>query len=158
MPPEGGEISIDEVRTLVSMISDFIPIHWLSMDRYQSASTLQYFRSKGVGTSIISVDRSPEPYIETKFAVKESRVLMARHLVIEEEMPLLDQDNITGRVDHPETGSKDVSDALAGALFNLSTKRSSHRKKGEPKVLPLSIPIVNKAKSTRPTSGRPSLY
>ena len=161
VPPKGGEIELHVLRGLVGIVADYIPIYWLTMDRHQSASTLQYFRSRNVATGILSVDRSPEAYIETKFAIKEQRVYMARHNVILEEMPLLDQDNTTGKIDHPEGGSKDLSDSLAGAVFSLSNKKASYRLQGLPKVLPLNVPIPNKRErkeSQRPSSGRPPLY
>jgi hypothetical protein len=121
---------------------------------------LQYFRGLNISTGIISVDRTPEPYTEVKFAIKEERVYIARHKVLLEEMPLLDQDNTTGKIDHPEDGSKDLSDSLAGVVYSLSQKKASYRLKHRPRVLPLSVPIPKgrKTVSRRPTSGRLPLY
>jgi len=162
VPPDGGEIEIHMLRGLVSVISDYIPVYWLTMDRHQSASTLQYFRSRNVNTSILSVDAKPDAYIETKFGIKEERVYIARHQVVLDEMPILDQDNTTGKIDHPEGESKDLSDCVAGVVFTLSNKRSSYRLKGPPKVLPLNVPIPRKgdrgSTTRRPTSGRAPLY
>jgi hypothetical protein len=161
VPPRGGEIELHVLRELVGIVADYIPIYWLTMDRHQSASTLQYFRSRNVSTGIVSVDRSPEAYIETKFAIKEGRVLLARHEVLLEEMPSLDQDNTTGKIDHPEGGSKDLSDSVAGVVFSLSNKKASYRIVGPPKVLPINVPIPKKAKredSRRPSSGRRPFY
>ncbi len=161
VPPEGGEIEIHILRGLISIVADYIPIYWLTMDRHQSASTLQYFRSRNVNSSILSVDQNPEAYIETKFAIKEERVYIARHEVVLEEMPILDQDNTTGKIDHPEGESKDVSDAVAGVVYTLSNKRTSYRMSGPPKVLPMNVPIPKKGDrgdSRRPSSGRAALY
>jgi len=161
VPPKGGEIELHVVRELLGIVADYIPIYWLTMDRHQSASTLQYFRSRNVSTGIISVDRSPEAYIETKFAIKEERVYLARHDVLLEEMPSLDQDNTTGKIDHPEGGSKDLSDSVAGVVFSLSNKKASYRIIGPPKVLPINVPIPKTSKredSRRPSSGRRPLY
>lgn len=160
IPPKGGEIEIHILRELLGIVCEFIPVYWLTMDRHQSASTLQYFRSRNISTGIISVDRTPEPYTETKFAIKEERVYIARHEVLAEEMPLLDQDNTTGKIDHPEDGSKDLSDSLAGVVFSLSQKKASYRLQHRPKVLPLNVPIPKKRKmkTRRPSSGRPPIY
>lgn len=160
VPPKGGEIEIHILRELLSIVCEYIPIYWLTMDRHQSASTLQFFRSRNISTGIISMDRTPEPYTEVKFAIKESRVYMARHEVILEEMPLLDQDNTTGKVDHPDDSSKDLSDALAGVVFSLSQKKASYRIIHRPKVLPLNVPIPRKrvVETRRPSSGREPLY
>lgn len=161
IPPEGGEIELHILRGLVGLVADYIPIYWLTMDRHQSASTLQYFRSRNVSTGILSVDRNPDPYIETKFAIKEGRVYLAKHEVLLEEMPHLDQDNTTGKIDHPEGGSKDLSDSVAGVVYSLSNKKASYRIKGIPKVLPLNVPIPKKREvkdTRRPSSGRPPIY
>jgi hypothetical protein len=160
IPPKGGEIEIHMLRELLAIVCEFIPVYWLTMDRHQSASTLQFFRSKNISTGIVSMDRTPEPYTEVKFAIKEERVYMARHEVLMEEMPLLDQDNTTGKVDHPDEGSKDLSDSLAGVVYSLSQKKASYRVNHRPKVLPLNVPIPKRRKvvSRRPSSGRAPLY
>ena len=160
VPPRGGEIEIHILRELLSIICEYIPVYWLTMDRHQSASTLQFFRSRNISTGIISMDRTPEPYTEVKFAIKEGRVYMARHEVLLEEMPLLDQDNTTGKVDHPEDGSKDLSDSLAGVVYSLSQKKASYRITHRPKVLPMNVSIPRKkvAITRRPSSGREPLY
>ena len=161
IPPRGGEIELHVLRGLVGIVADYLPIYWLTMDRHQSASTLQYFRSRNVSTGILSVDRSPDAYIETKFAIKEERVYLARHNVLLDEMPSLDQDNTTGKIDHPEGGSKDLSDSVAGVVFSLSSKKASYRKQGIPRVLPLNVAIPSGREQRggrRPSSGRPPLY
>jgi hypothetical protein len=160
VPPRGGEIEIHILRELLSIICEYIPIYWLTMDRHQSASTLQFFRSRNISTGIVSTDRTPEPYTEVKFAIKEERVYAARHEVLLEEMPLLDQDNTTGKVDHPEDGSKDLSDSLAGVVYSLSQKKASYRITHRPKVLPINVPIPKRKAvvTRRPSSGRPPLY
>ena len=141
LPPEGGEIELNVLRELVGVICEYLPIYYLTMDRHQSATFLQYFRSRSVNSSILSLDRSPDPYIETKFAIKEERVYIAANDVLLEEFPNLDQDNITGKIDHPEGGSKDLADSVAGVVYTLSNKKSSYRLKYAPKILPKAIPI-----------------
>lgn len=160
IPPQGGEIEIHILRELLGIVCEFIPVYWLTMDRHQSASTLQYFRSRNISTGIVSVDRTPEPYTETKFAIKEERVYAARHEILLEEMPLLDQDNTTGKIDHPEDGSKDLSDSLAGCVYSLSQKKASYRLKHGPRVLPINVAIPKRRKEVtrRPSSGRAPIY
>lgn len=160
LPPEGGEIELNVLRELVGVICEYLPIYYLTMDRHQSATFLQYFRSRSVNSSILSLDRSPDPYIETKFAIKEERVYIAANDVLLEEFPNLDQDNITGKIDHPEGGSKDLADSVAGVVYTLSNKKSSYRLKYAPKILPKAIPIRRKDRGSvrRPSSGRSPLY
>jgi len=160
VPPRGGEIELNTLRELVGIICEHIPVYWLTMDRYQSATFLQYFRSKSVNSSILSLDRKPDPYIETKFAIKEERVYIAENRVLLEEFPNLDQDNTTGKIDHPESGSKDLADSVAGVVYTLSNKRTSYRMKHAPKILPKALPIkqYSRLKDRRPSSGRAPLY
>jgi hypothetical protein len=162
LPPTGGEIELNMLRQLVGVIADFIPLYWLTMDRHQSASTLQYFRSRGVAASIQSLDRTPDPYIEYKFALKESRVYIAEHQVVMEESMDLEQDFSTGKIDHTEEGSKDVSDAIAGVVYKLSNQKVSYAKRSEPTALPLNAPLKSTTnrdfEGERPSSGRDPLY
>jgi hypothetical protein len=160
-PPKDGEIELNTVRGLVGLICDYLPVYWLTMDRHNSATFLQYFRGRNVASSILSLDRTPDPHVETKFAIKEGRVFLTRSKVLLEEMPNLDQDLVTGKIDHPEGGSKDLSDAAAGVVFTLSNKKSSYRKLAAPKVIP--IHVINPEKHvrssrSRPSSGRDPLY
>lgn len=161
LPPTNGEIELNVLRNMVGMICDYIPVYWLTMDRYQSATFLQYFRNRNVASSILSMDRSPDPYMETKFAIKEKRIYLANNPVISEEMPYLDQDVSTGKIDHPEGETKDASDAVAGVIYTLSNKKSSYRKKHPPRVLPATVPVpkdLKKEETRRPSSGRESIY
>jgi len=161
LPPSNGEIELNILRGLVGLLCDYLPVYWLTMDRHQSATFLQYFRAKGVNSSILSMDRSPDPHVETKFAIKEGRVFITHSKVLLEEMPQLDQDLSTGKIDHPEGGTKDVSDATSGVVYTLSNKRSSYRKLKSPKVIPVNVVNPDKyvgRKSSRPSSGRDVLY
>ena len=161
LPPKNGEIELNTLRGLVGLLCDYLPVYWLTMDRHQSATFLQYFRSKNVNASILSMDRSPDPHVETKFAIKEGRVFITPSQVLLEEMPQLDQDLSTGKIDHPEGGTKDVSDATSGVVYTLSNKRSSYRRLSGPKVIPVSVVNPNKhlrSKDSRPSSGRDTLY
>jgi hypothetical protein len=38
-----------------------------------------------------------------------------------DELQALQRDNVKNKVDHPQKGSKDVSDAVAGVVFSLTT-------------------------------------
>ena len=160
-PPDEGEVELSLLRELIAVICEYLPVYWLSMDRFQSASFLQFFRSRGVKTFITSTDRDPGPYLETKHALKEERLYCASHLTFLEEIPVLDQDLSTGRIDHPDGGSKDVSDAVAGVVFNLMSQKIAYRFKSAPKKLGTAIKDFESQKKVRlirPDSGRKSIY
>jgi hypothetical protein len=161
VPPKDGEIELHILRSLIGLVCDFLPVYWLTMDRHQSATFLQFFRGRGITSSIISVDRSPDPYIETKFAIKEGRVYIAPNPVVIDEMPHLDQDITTGKIDHPEGKSKDLSDAIASVVYNLSDKKTSYRNMSSPVMIPVSVVKPEKylrSRGSRPSSGRKSIY
>lgn len=161
LPPRGGEVNLNIVRDLLLLISDYVPLKWITSDRFQSAAMMQAFRSKGIASSVLSVDKNPSAYTETKHAIREQRVFYPFHPVLESEMKDLQQDARTGKIDHREGGSKDLADVVAGVVYEFSQKRFSYRKKGDP--LPITkqpdkresgrLPVV-----PRPSSGREALY
>jgi hypothetical protein len=62
---------------------------------------------------------------------------MYKHSILLEELYNLEYDRLHKRIDHPETtsnnkpGSKDVSDALAGAIYDATLYYSSKEGKGD---------------------------
>lgn len=165
MPPAGGEIDLNTIRDLLFLIADYIPLQWITFDTFQSASLIQSFRSRGVASYTLSVDKSPAAYLETKFAMAEQRVMIPRHVNFEDEIDGLEQDAISGKIDHVVGGSKDVADSVAGVIFEFSKKKMSYRKKGNPedpntvKRVPSDIRNhVRPSISQRPSTGREELY
>lgn len=69
------------------------------------------------------MDIGPLPYSVTKTAMYSGRVLAPTHLWCLKEFISLEKDAKTGKIDHPPTGSKDVSDAVAGVCYGLTTRR-----------------------------------
>jgi hypothetical protein len=55
----------------------------------------------------------------------ENRVLAAKHVRCQRELRSLEHDVRRGKVNHPPKGSKDLSDALAGVVLGLSTRREA---------------------------------
>lgn len=165
MPPSGGEIDLNAIRDLLFLIADYIPLQWVTFDTFQSAALMQAFRSRGIASYKLSVDKSPEAYLESKFAMAEQRVMIPRHANFEEEVDGLEQDAVTGKIDHVVGGAKDVADAVAGVIFEFSKKRMSYRKKGNPEEpdkvsrKPASnIRVIRPSVTERPSTGREELY
>jgi hypothetical protein len=89
-------------------------------------------------TELISVDKQVHPYHDLREAIYENRIAFPRYTVrlraddvevteiaVKELMELVDNGN---KIDHPEGGSKDIADSMAGVAFNLMGDRSFHRR------------------------------
>ena len=98
-------------------------IRWVTFDTFQSTDSLQILRQAGFIVGYQSMDKTPNPYTVTKYAMYDKRVNMPYHSVVERELVSLERDVKKNKIDHPPTGSKDVSDALAGVVFGCTMRR-----------------------------------
>ncbi len=156
-PPSGGEINLGKVGQLVLLVSKFLDIKWVTLDRWQSAYLIQFFRENDMSSNVISVDRSPDPYDVARAAIMEDRVIFPISQILKDEFKGLHRDAITGIVDHGTGGSKDITDSITGSVYNLSLKRSSYRVLGAPKPFHGTIRAPRKG-DDRPSSGREPMY
>lgn len=125
-PPEAGEINFSKIRQLlVSLNRRGLPIKWISFDGFQSADSRQLLSAQGFQTGLRSMDRDLEPYEALRAAMYENRVMIPKHVKCQRELLSLEHDVRRGKVDHPPKGSKDLSDALAGVVHGLSTRREA---------------------------------
>lgn len=119
--PQGSEISMAKTRRFIYYLRKIgFHIVMISTDTFQSAEFHQILQDKGFTTQIKSLDRTPEGYHILREAMVEDRIEMIKHNKIEDELIHLQRDTTTGRLDHPAEGSKDISDSLAGAIWDLS--------------------------------------
>lgn len=123
VPPAGGEIVLADVRHLIyDLTAHGFMITTVSLDSWQSADSIQILKSKGYKSELVSMDTNPDAYDNLKTALYEERVRMYRYKPVLDELIALQEDR-AGRkrkIDHPPSGSKDCSDALAGVCFTLS--------------------------------------
>ena len=128
--PIGGEIDFEKVRTFVKELRNRgFRISLISFDGYESVDMTQHLTKAGFTVIQRSMDKTPKPYEDLKTLIYECRLqggyCMERSLVIDgidkkvkvihEELSMLV--DIRGKkVDHVAGGSKDESDALAGAV------------------------------------------
>lgn len=121
--PRNGEIDIGSVRGLVYHFMDHgFSFGFASMDSFQSAESLQKFRQQGIAAEVISVDSKYDPYDYLKLALYEGRVSYYRYPWLLTELEKLERDLTKGMIIHSASGSKDVSDSLAGCCYSLNTK------------------------------------
>lgn len=129
--PKGYEISFDKHRTFIRWLREQgFAIKGISCDTYQSAQIQQQLKADGFNVETISVDRlDPESKICLPYAYFKSTIYDRRLTVYEDGSDLLSEEIIglerqsDGHVNHPDSGtkgSKDISDAICGSLWNAS--------------------------------------
>jgi len=127
--PNGTEISFQKNREFIYYLKYTLGwnISAISLDGYQSADSKQQFIIMGFDdSSIVSLDKKPDGYLAFKSAINEKRISMLHIEELETEIIRLERDNMTGKIDHPVDGSKDISDGLAGALYNASMHENDY--------------------------------
>jgi len=113
------EIIFEEIRKLIYTLQDRgFKIAGVSYDGFQSIDSIQILRNRGIEAEILSVDRTLEPYETLKELIHARRFNCYHYEPFVKEYTRLEL--VKGKkVDHPLHGSKDVSDAVAGACFRI---------------------------------------
>jgi hypothetical protein len=125
-PPPGEQIYLPDLRTMVYQFMEHgYKFIGFSSDTFQYVEMHQQIKRRGITPHIISTDTSTAPYDELKSAFYENRIEIYDYEPFAYEFLHLEYDRIAGKIDHPQAGSKDQSDSVAGAIFGL--KESSKR-------------------------------
>lgn len=123
-PPKNGEILFWKIRAVIAKLRELgLNIRWVSFDSFESTDSMQLLRQAGFQTGYVSMDVSTEPYDYLKSLTYTGSVKMPTHHRCYREMVSLEKDTKRGKIDHPANGSKDCSDALAGAVFGITHRR-----------------------------------
>lgn len=132
----GNEIFLADIRRLVYHLKDDLNfrIGKVTMDGFQSTDSLQQFRKRRIRADYLSIDRSTLPYEDLREAIYDGRIefppyitefdrsgVRTGEIAVKELMELIDNGK---KVDHPEGGSKDVADCMAGVVTALMGDRS----------------------------------
>jgi len=119
-PSKFREVQISDVRRVVYDLKNHgCSIRTVSYDGWQSEESRQELSKKGFNTQLLSLDRSMEVYDTFKDLINDEAVEFPRVLDFLEEMKCLEL--VKGKkVDHTPFSTKDVSDAVAGAVFHAS--------------------------------------
>lgn len=125
--PKGFQISFEKNRNFIRWLKqNGFNIKGVSTDSFQSVDTGQQLQNEGFQYEQISVDRVGAdkiclPYQYLRSCIYEERILMFEHSLLIEELTNLERNNNSGKVDHPDggtRGSKDIADALCGAVWD----------------------------------------
>lgn len=123
--PRGDQISFQKTREFIFYLRNFL--HWnivmVTTDGFQSVDMRQQLTLAGVPTDYVSLDRTPNGYMMFKQALIEKRVKLITNSfqdLLYNEFLNLERNNMTGKIDHPIDGSKDLCDSLCGSIYSAS--------------------------------------
>lgn len=122
LAPDEGEIDFSKIVDFVLYLHHKCgyPIKRVSFDRFQSTHARQILTKMGFEAPHFSVDRNDEAYIVTRSTIYEGRLMVYDYIPFFEELAKLIHYVVEKKVDHPDGGSKDVSDSVAGVVFQLT--------------------------------------
>ena len=115
-PQKEGPVNLSEVKNwIVDFRRQGFHIGLVTFDRWQSFDIQQELKSVGIKTETLSVGK--KHYEDLAMLIYEGRVMMPHIQILLDEMSQL---RIVSdkKVDHPRKGSKDLSDAVTGAVYN----------------------------------------
>ena len=125
-PTADKSVDFTEVKDyILSLKTRGFNIRVCTFDRWNSHDMMQQLKQYGINTELLSV--SKKHYDDMAMIVAEERVSgPAIKLLIDE---LLQLRIMRDKVDHPRKGSKDLADAVCGAIFNSisRTKQENDR-------------------------------
>lgn len=147
-PMPGLQLILSDIRTIIQHLREDLgfKIEKVTMDGFQSTDMMQQLQKRRVNAEYLSVDKKKLPYQDLRDAIYERRVEFPRYIThrrhgdverveiaVEELSQLIDAGP---KIDHPDGGSKDVSDAMAGVVHTLMGDRKYRR--GVSSVSPVS--------------------
>lgn len=112
----GAEINFSSVRQMIVDLCRKFNVGLVTFDRWQSVEMIQSLRSQNINADFHSVKKSDYDTLMTTIYDTRLRGYW-NELLVEEELLKLRLFN-NNKIDHPNSGSKDLADALAGATFN----------------------------------------
>ena len=125
--PKGYQVSFEKNRQFIRWLRDNgFRVKVISCDTFQSYDLLQQLKAEKFNTEIVSVDKVNSehicvPYQHFKNVIYENRIkIYDKCDLLTEEITSLERNNNTGKVDHPENGSKDSADAVCGSVYTAS--------------------------------------
>jgi hypothetical protein len=130
-PPKanGAQIDLDKIITFIAyLLENGFRFSMISFDKYQSRHSMILLQKMGIATEFVSMDESDDPYINLRGYYESGRIKTYQYPTLEAELRHLEHDITEQKVFKPFKGSKDVSDALAGAVYGLTPARKRANK------------------------------
>ena len=116
-PTKDKSVDFEEVKDyIISLKQRGFNLKMVTFDRWNSHDLMQQLKAYGINCDILSVAK--KHYEDMSLCITEERVYGPKiQLLIEE---LLQLRIVKDKVDHPRKGSKDLSDAVCGAIYNAT--------------------------------------
>ena len=161
VPPKADQIDINEIGNLIELLNTHLTIDAVTADSFQSAALLQRMRKlsnrKGrpVRANVLSVDTTLAPYMAVKQALRDERMSFPNVARLKKELRELILDDSRQKIDHPPTGSKDLSDAVAASSYISALRYARHvRGAGRAILAGIDAPMEEApTQKVRPRSG-----
>ena len=124
-PKSDANVSFDEVRNYVlGLRRRGFNIKLVTFDRWNSIDSIKMLNDSGMNADRLSV--SKKHYDDISLLVQEERIKGPEIKLLIDE--LLELRIMKGeKVDHPRKGSKDLADAVTGAVFNAVANTNKER-------------------------------
>jgi hypothetical protein len=121
-PKVEGPVDLSEVKKwIINLRREGFNIGMISFDRWQSFDIQQELKAVGMRTDTVSVAK--KHYEDLAMMIYEERIAMPMIPLLLEEMSEL-KIMKNNRVDHPRKKSKDLADAVCGAVFGAISHTS----------------------------------
>ena len=111
----GAEINFSSIRALIIDLCRRFSVGIVSFDQWQSVEMIQSLKAMGINADFHSVKKTDYDTLMTSIYDKRLRGYW-NHILVEDELLKLKLINGT-KIDHPTSGSKDLADSVAGAVF-----------------------------------------
>lgn len=117
-PTSTNSVDLSEVKDyIISLRERGFNLNIVTFDRWNSHDMMQQLKNYGINTELLSVAK--RHYEDMSLLVTEERLYGPEIKILIDELLQL---RIRGdKVDHPRKGSKDLADAVCGAVFNAIT-------------------------------------
>lgn len=117
--PTGDKIPYAKITAFIKWLrKSGFNISRISRDQFQSEYMAQLLEQEGFDVDKLSVDRTPDGYIAMRSLLLEQRIDMLPVKLLQDEFIQLQRDSLTGKVDHPVGGSKDLADSVTRCTWN----------------------------------------
>lgn len=114
-----GKIDFEDIRQMIYNIrAQGYSIKRVTLDGFESEDFMQILNKKSIRAEYLSVDRTIDPYNTLKEVIYGDRLNCHPMEFAITELCRLEVHKST-KIDHPSGGSKDVADALCGAVYNV---------------------------------------
>jgi len=121
-PKVEGPVNLSDVKNwIINLRREGFNIGMVTFDRWQSFDIQQELKAVGIRTETVSVAK--KHYEDLAMMIYEERIAMPRIPLLLEEMSEL-KIMKNNRVDHPRKKSKDLADAVCGAVFGAISHTS----------------------------------